>query len=91
MCCSDVVSDFGREKYGLYITVGMLNHLVTWNDVVKGRQSGICIWKQCDNYRDVYTIFKSRRKTKNGLTLLLNMLYQEFYGDHIPLFHLLTC
>ena len=64
---SDLINGFGKDKYGSYINIGQDSILITWNEVMNGKQNGLQIWRKTDTYRDVFTLFKSRRKTKKGL------------------------
>ena len=88
---SDLINAFSKDNYGSYIKVGSESILVTWNDVMNGKHTGLQIWRKADKYRDIYNLFKSRRKTKDGLLMILNTLYHEVVGDRVQLYHLLTC
>ena len=88
---SDLIKGFGNDNYGSYIKIGHDSILLTWNEVMNGKQTGIQIWRKTEKYRDVYSLFKSRRKTKDGLLMILNTLFHEVVGDRIQLYHLLTC
>lgn len=65
--------------------------LLTWREVLHGHDEGIKIWYKSDTFRGMYDIFRNWRRTKEGTNFLLNALNLEVFGDHIPLYHLLTC
>ena len=86
---SDYVAGFGNHNYGCNLIFhndeGEINYssLITWKEVLDGRQDVIQIWSSGSSFRNVYQKFCDRRKTNQGLKAVLNRLYPEVYGDRI--------
>ena len=65
--------------------------LVTWNMVLKGGISGIQVWSERTEFRNLATAFNNRKKTNIGLVSLLNAMYYEMFGDRMQCMYLISC
>ena len=68
-----------------------LSRLLTWWEVLDGRQNGIQVWRKGGQFRSVSKEYRARHKTMQGLKYLTNLLYPEVYGDRMQACHLLDC
>ena len=50
---------------------------------------GLQVWRHSNEFRNVYTNYKDRRKTSRGIHALTNQLFEEVYGDRVQALHLL--
>ena len=64
--------------------------LVTWNMVLKGGVTGVQVWSQRKEFRNLATVFNNRKKTNQGLVSLINVMYYEIYGDRPQCINLLS-
>ena len=76
MHLSDYQSGFGSHNYGCDITFSEDTEsiLITWQEVLDGKNDGLQVWRFGVIYRDVYSNFADRSKTSQGLTGLMNTL-----------------
>ena len=75
---------YNNSKDGLLI-------LITWNDVFGGRKCGIQVWTRRNTHRYLYKIFENRKTNSIGLNKLLNVFYEELFGDCVQLLSLCNC
>ena len=87
----------GRNNSGCLINFGedddgdTIYKLVTWNMVLKGGMSGIQVWSERTEFRNLATAFNNRKKTNIGLVSLLNAMYIEMFGDRVQCMYLISC
>ena len=55
--------------------------LITWKDVLNGRDTGIQVWKVKDEYRDLYPTFIGNRKNTDRLESIFFNIVKEIYYD----------
>ena len=65
--------------------------MITWNDVFGGRKCGIQVWTRRNTHRYLYKIFENRKTNSIGLNKLLNVFYEELFGDCVQLLSLCNC
>ena len=94
---SDYAAGFGNHNYGCNLLFhndeaeNNFNLLITWREVLDGRQDGIQLWRSGSSFRNVYQKFCDRRKTNQGTIAVFNRLFPEVYGDRIQCMHLIHC
>ena len=56
---------------------------------LKGGVTGVQVWSQQKEFRNLATIFNNRKKTNQGLISLINVMYYEMCGDRLQCINLL--
>ena len=95
----DIKHAFTRGNYGSYIQIDdgkdpfikSDSILLTWREVLLGKSTGVQVWREQNSFRDMIDMFKNKRKSKDGMMLLLNGLHDKIYGDRVQLYHLIHC
>jgi len=93
----DLMDGLGTKNSGCLINLGNDNDgdpiykLITWNMVLKGGITGIQVWSERKDFRNLATAFNNRKKTNIGLISLLNVMYYEMYGDRTQCMYLISC
>ena len=92
----DLMDGLGTKNSGCLVDFGFDNNndnilkLITWNMVLKGRVTGLQVWSQRKDIRNLGTAFNNRKKTNIGLVSLLNAMYYEMYGDRLQCMFLVS-
>ena len=92
----DVRDSLNEKNAGCVIDCGkdpndnQLSSLLTWRLILDGKTDGIQVWSKRYNFRSLYSSFMNRRKTVDGLNSILNLTFNELYGDRVQCSHLLT-
>lgn len=95
MQLKDYEEGFGHHNYGYTLDFvsdqQTFSLLLTWGKIIDGRRNDVQVWHSSDCYRDVFTNFADHSKTSHGITALINLLYDEVYGDRLQSLHLIHC
>ena len=83
---SGCLINFGNDDDG-----DPIYKLITWNMVLKGGITGIQVWSERNEFRNLATAFNNRKKTNIGLISLLNVMYYEMFGDRTQCMYLISC
>ena len=94
----DISEGFGQGNFGCEFSFHRIDNssdgvsiLISWNDVFSGRKTGIQVWSMREKHRYLYNYFDNRKKNSEGLNQLLNMFYEELFGDRVQLLSLTNC
>ena len=91
----DYESGFGHHICGCTIDFvsaqETYSELLTWLEILEGRRHGMQVWHVSDEHREALSNFHDRRKTRQGVTALFNLLYDEACGDHLQSMCLMNC
>ena len=93
----DLIDGLGSKNSGCLINFGndddgdLIHKLITWNMVLMGGITGIQVWSDRKEFRNLSTAFNNRKKTNIGLVSLLNVMYYELYGDRLQCMYLMSC
>ena len=68
-----------------------VSELITWYNVLMGRMDGLQVWSQRPMYRNLSTIFDNRRTKSQVLLQLVNLFYEELFGDRVQILALCNC
>ena len=96
---SDYAASFGNHNYGCKVMIqsddcdtnNTYNSLITSKEVMYGKLDDIQIWRSGAAFCNVYHNFCDRRKTNQGIIVVLNILFLEVYSDRIQYMYLIHC
>ena len=77
----------GSKNYGCLINFGNdedgdpTRKLIAWNMVLKGGITGMQVWSERNEFRNLAAAFNDRKKTNTFLISSLNVMNYEMFGD----------
>ena len=102
----DLSDGFGDKNFGFYVSTSPYNsgnntrssnnqeeyeYLITWNCVLNGGIHGLQVWRNTMKYRNVFHVFRARKKLRESCEFIMNSLYEEVFGDRVQLGHINNC
>ena len=86
---------FGNGHFGSFVNFEYFEtqRLITWAEVLYGRDSGLQIWCNASmfSFRDLFTLFSNKRRSNQALLNLLHNFYLEYLGDKISTMEVMLC